>query len=237
MFEKYFIQQSNWLQESLNKRLEKKGISIPEKKDLSIFKEFFDFIKEHIPIGFSLAMGKIRNKTHVYGKNVDLIIYKKWTKSLLKLSGGYILVDHIYAFLSIEQELSTDSLIQHIEMTNSIKTMYAMDYELDESRIIPVYSILFAYKSRIPLLSHKLTLINASHEKEIPPTKEVDLICVLDQGVIIKDWEMGIFKIIETKEDTLMWFYIMLIEYLDRDNEIKVDLRRYIREVKEYAEK
>jgi hypothetical protein len=155
----------------------------------------------------------------------------------LKLTGGYVLTDQIYSFISIENELTTDSLLKHVEITQSIKTMYAMDYQLSEEKIIPIYSILFSYKSRVPLLSHKLSLVNASEEKNIPMTHEVDMVCILDQGMIIKDWEQSVFKIIETKEDTLMWFYILFIEFLDRDNELKLDLRSYIKEQKQYAEK
>jgi len=96
---------------------------------------------------------------------------------------------------------------------------------------------LFAYNSRVPLLSHKLSMVHASEEKSIPINCEVDLICVLDQGIIVKDWEQATFKIIETNEDTLMWFYILFIEFLDRENELKLDLRRYIKEEKQYVEK
>jgi hypothetical protein len=237
MFAKYFQEQTKWLQDSLKVRLEKKGISPPTEKDLKLFKEFYDFIKDHIPTGFSLAMGKVRNRTHVLNRNIDLIVYKKWCKNFLKLTGGYVLTDQIYSFISIENELTTDSLLKHVEITQSIKTMYAMDYQLSEEKIIPIYSILFSYKSRVPLLSHKLSLVNASEEKNIPMTHEVDMVCILDQGMIIKDWEQGVFKIIETKEDTLMWFYILFIEFLDRDNELKLDLRSYIKEQKQYAEK
>jgi len=237
MFAKYFQEQTKWLQDSLKVRLEKKGISPPTEKDLKLFKEFYDFIKDHIPTGFSLAMGKVRNRTHVLNRNIDLIVYKKWCKNFLKLTGGYVLTDQIYSFITIENELTTDSLLKHVEITQSIKTMYAMDYQLSEEKIIPLYSILFSYKSRVPLLSHKLSLVNASEEKNIPMTHEVDMVCILDQGMIIKDWEQGVFKIIETKEDTLMWFYILFIEFLDRDNELKLDLRSYIKEQKQYAEK
>ncbi len=237
MFQKYFLEKSNFLIESLKLRLEKKGITSPSEKDIRLFKEFYDFIKDHIPSGFSLAMGKIRNRTHVLNKNCDLIIYKKWCKNFLKLTQGYVLVDQIYSFITIENELSTENLIKHIDLTQSIKTMYAMDYSISDERILPIYSVLFAYKSRIPLLSHKLTLIHTSQEKQIPINHEVDMVCIMDQGIIIKDWEQSTFKVIETNEDTLMWFYILLIEFLDRENELKMDLRSYIKEQKEYVEK
>ncbi len=237
MFEKYFHEQSKFLRESFEARLEKKGISPPSEKDLKLFKEFYDFIKDHIPVGYSLAMGKIRNKTHVLNRSSDLIIYKKWCKNFLNLTGGFIPVDHTYAFFSIEGELTTDALVNHVNFTQSVKTMYAMDFGLSQEEIVPTYSLLFAYKSRIPLLSHKLAIIHNMEEKEITFSHSVDLVCVLNQGIIIKDWQNSVYKIIETNEDTLMWFYILLIEFLDRNNELNIDLRSYIKEEKQYVEK
>jgi hypothetical protein len=63
------------------------------------------------------------------------------------------------------------------------------------------------------------------------------MICVLDQGIVLKDWENGgAYRGIETANDTLMWFYILLLEYLDRDGSLGFDPRSYVREPKEYRE-
>lgn len=237
MFEKYFIEQSKFLSEALKRRIEQKEIGPADKKDIKLFKEFYDFIKDHLLTGYSLAIGKVRNRSYGYNVSCDLIVYRKWCKSLLKLTNGYIMVDDIYLFMSIENDLSTEALLRHVEMTRTIKTMYIMDHPEFEEKVIPVYSVLFAYKSRVPLLSHKISMINASSEKDIPLNQQVDLIAILDQGIIIKDWENGIFRIIETKEDTLMWFYILFTEFIDRENQFRLDLRSYIKNVKEYAEK
>ncbi len=63
------------------------------------------------------------------------------------------------------------------------------------------------------------------------------MVCVLNEGIIIKDWETQTYKIIETREDTLMWFYILFVEFLDRDSRLRLDLRKYLKEEKQYAEK
>ena len=65
----------------------------------------------------------------------------------------------------------------------------------------------------------------------------MDLICVLDRGILIKDWERaGRFKVVETETDTLMWFYIILLEYIDREGRFQWNLRDYIKNTREYGE-
>ena len=63
------------------------------------------------------------------------------------------------------------------------------------------------------------------------------MLCVLDQGLLVKDWEAGgEYKAVETGSDTLMWFYILLLEYLDRENKLDLNLRDMIKTTKEYKE-
>ncbi len=141
MFENYFREQSNFLIQSLQSKLQQTGIIPPEtKKDLKLFKEFYDFIKEHLPEGFNLAMGKIRNRTHLLNKSFDLIIYHKWCKNYLKLTGGYILLDQVYTILSLERELSSEALTQYIYQTRTLKAMYSMEYQLSDDQFVPIYN-------------------------------------------------------------------------------------------------
>ena len=242
MFSKYFEEQSVRLHESLVLNLDKRGIQLPGKeKDLTIYKELFTFIREHIPSEFSLATGRIRNNRHILNKNCDMLIYKKWCQKFLEMSGGYILSDFVHVYMGLEADLTTEGVFNHSNMTNAVKSLYALgetDGEtVDPERIIPLYSVLFAYKSSIPLLSHKKAISDAAEEKSLPLNHMMDMICVLDQGLIIRDWEKnGSYRVIETGKDTLLWFYTLLLEYLDRDGTVGLDPRKYIKDEKEYEE-
>jgi len=238
MFADYFLDQSRQLQGALHERLEKRGVQLPSKqKDVRIYKELYDFFKDHLPGGFSYAVGKIRNRKHLLNKSCDLLIFKKWCKKFFEMTGGYVLADQLHCFVTIETDLNTAQVLNHAALTEAVKTMYAADRELDENAIVPVYSVLFSYRSSIPLLSHRVALEDASREKDIPITRETDMIVVMDQGLILKDWENGgVYRGIETGEDTLMWFYILLLEYLDRDGSLGFDPRSYVKMQKEYRE-
>jgi len=222
----------------MRKNVEQRGIQLPGKeKDLSIYQEFFTFLQEHIPERLSIATGKVRSKKHILNRKCDILIYRKWCSRLLNMAGGYVIIDSLHCFLTLEQELTTENLYFHVALTNAMKSLYESVNEVEPGDAIPVFSAAVAYQSSIPLLSHKIAIKDAARERDIPVNHEPDLICVLNNGLIIKDWENGgDYKVVETGPDTLMWFYILLLEYLDRNGEQELDLRNYIKNVREYKE-
>lgn len=246
MFTEYFTKQSRRLQDALKKALhEQEKKSSSKKRDLRLYNELYSFLREHLPRKFALATGKVRSRERVLNKYCDALIYDGWCQRYLDMTGGYILCENLYAFINIEQDLSTKALISHVDMTRTLKKLY-IGLEKDEipeemkpqkPTPIPMFSLLFAYKSDVPLLSHRKALNDAAQEKKILPEFETDLICVLGKGLIIKDWENnGAYKTLETGEDTLMWFYILLLEYLERDGPGAIHAREYIQNTKDYVE-
>ncbi len=238
MFTEYFAKQSHTLSEGLKANLDKRGIQLPGKdKDINIYRDLFTFFKEHLPSEFSLATGKVRGKKHLLNKNCDLLIYKKWCQNFLAMAGGYVVSDFLYAFMSLETDLTTASVITHATMTNAVKSLYKGEREFAENQVIPVFSTIFAYRSSVPIMSHRVAIQGASRERGISVNHEMDMICILNQGLIIKDWESGGgYKIVETGDDTLLWFYILLLEYLDRDGAVGINARDYIKNAKVYKE-
>lgn len=240
MFTEYFVQKANFLQTSFKDAKEERGgaaVLSKREKDVRIYKEFFDFLREHLPHHFSLATGKVRSLKHLLNRNCDVLIYNKWCPKVLEMTGGYVLSDFLYAFMTIENDLNTQAIVTHSALTRAVKSLYATSKETKPNEIIPLFSILFAYNSSIPLLSHKVAMKDAAKEKEIELNHEIDMVCVLDQGIIVKDWEqMGDYNVIETGADTLMWFFVLLMEYLDRDGKVGFDLRSLIKNPKEYKE-
>lgn len=235
MFSDYFSKKSLDLTRALKSNLKKQGVKSPgKKKDVVLFQHFYDFLGEHIPNQFSLATGKVRNKKHLLNRSCDLIVYNKWCEKYLDLTGGYILSDSMYAFMSIEKDVAKSNLQTHANMTRALKSLYATEKEVGDA-LIPVYSILFAYtSSKEP---EELIEFSAqiNSDKEIAPNQTIDMIVILDKAIIIRDYEnSGELKSIITGNDTLMWFYILLMEYLDRDGSLQLDLRDYIKQNENY---
>ncbi len=240
MFTNHFIGEAQNLQKSLEKALAKyssKKPSSSEEKDLRVFEGFYQFIQKHLPESCFLSSGGVRNQKQILKKNCDLVLYKRWCESYLEMTGGYILTEDLYAFMSIDVEFNASTLNHHVSLTRAIKSLYTSQ-ETDEAKvIIPIYSILFVYHSSSSLLQIKKELEKLIERKEIILSQQVDMICVLDKGFIIKDWENGgIYRGIQSGKDTLMWFYVMLMEYLDQKDRNPIIFRNYVKEGRDYPE-
>ncbi len=244
MFSNYFKEQAEALEKALVRNMRRrssrstaKSSTAKKGKDLRLYREFYQFLQQHLPQKFSLAVGKVRNKNHILNRNCDLLIYRKWCADYMQITSDYVLSDDLHAAISLESELSVPHLSSHAAMTRAVKTICSRDESKSESRPVTTYSILFAYNAKHRLKTLKENLERILEDKEIELNRQPDMICLLNQGLLIKDWEIGgRYKGIKTNEDTLLWFYILLLEYLDRDEQLNINLRKYIKGVKEYVE-
>lgn len=238
MFASHFRKETKALQEALSKSLRKQGASAPEKpKNTKTYAAFYTFLRGHLSNEFTLSEGQVRNHRQVLKKNCDLIVYKQWCAQYLGMTGNYVLVEDIYAVMSLETSYRQQALGTHLSLTRALKSLYISQREEAARTIIPLYSIFFVYTSSVSLLAMKQQLTKYLDQKDIPLNQQIDLICVLDKGLIIKDWEKeGHYRGLQTEGDTLMWFYIILMEYLDRGGEKSLPLRDYVKSGRSYTE-
>ena len=242
MFSNHFIEQSELLEKSLEKAvtkyLSKKSTnSVEKEKDLRVYEGVYQFLQKHLPENCSLSSGRIRNQKQILKKNCDVVLYRKWCESYLEMTGGYVLSEDLYAFMSLEMDLNIQNLSNHINLTKATKTLYT-NFENDKVHvIIPLYSIFFSYNTDLSLTQIKKELNKVIEKKEIALNQQLDLICILNHGLIIKDWENGgTYRGIQTGKDTLMWFFVILTEYLDQKERTSISFRDYIKEGREYSE-
>ena len=227
-------------------------------KNLRQFKSVFDFLKNHLPFEHALATGKVRNSVQILSKDCDLVFYRKWCDAYLDLTGGYILADDIVAFLNVENEIADGNLRTYLSLTSAMKLLKlsgsndARDAKadlangsgeeksaLDAQGVVPLYSIFFSYSSRRALAEVKQAVLTACEKKEFPIEQKPDIFCVLDKGILVRDWEAGgDYRGLITEEDTLMWFYILLMEHIDVQNKggLPSNLRNLVKSNKVYEE-
>lgn len=247
MFGNYFAEQATAIETALAKNLKRRGVASSGKtKNLKTYQAIYDFLKNHIPSEFSLAAGRVRNNRQMLKHSCDVLIYKRWCERYFDLSGGYVLADNLHAFMSLEANLEAPAITMHVGLTSAMKSLYIMqkqqleedgNAEKESQHLVPLYSILFSYTSSRSLLYIKQNIEKVSEQKEIPLNRQVDMVCVLNKGILIKNWEAGgVYQGIETGRDTLMWFYVILTEYLDREGSLQLNLRDYIKSGREYNE-
>ncbi len=239
MFTDHFSSQTRLLKGSLEKSLKKGGAVAPEnvKNPRILYQSFYTFLQEHLPTDFSVTLGRVRNGKQILKNSCDVLVYKEWCKAYLSMTGGYVFSQDLYTFLKIESSIDSQNLRGYISLTRAIKSLYLAQVKNTPPSIIPLYSVLFSYTSSRGLVHIKESLIKEIEKKEVPLNYQVDMICILGRGIILKDWEAGgSYRGIQTGEDTLMWFYILLMEYLDRDGKMQINLRDYIKSNRNYSE-
>ncbi len=252
MFSKYFSDTQREILKSHRRSSSPASSGSRKGKNLRQFKSFFEFLKGHLPYEHALATGKVRNRMQIFSKDCDLLLYHKWCESYLNLSGGYILVEDIVAFLTVESQISASNLRSFLSLTSGVKLlrMEGMSPEiarefseetsqaqaqaqaqaqgrgtgvteaesgiLNQKKIPSLYSIFFSFSSSVVFPEVKERLLEACNQKDYPAEQKPDILCVLDKGILVRDWEAGgEYRGLITEEDTLMWFYILLMEHID----------------------
>ena len=239
MFSKYFSQQQTSILKSKKNTPVKKPNQASKTKNLKAYRSFFSFLKDHLPYEYALATGKVRNHQKILSKNCDLLVYKKWCDAYLELSGGYVIVDDIYAFMTVEMAASPASLRAHVNLTSAMKNLKSseIDAEKKQEELIPIYSVYFSYSSLQQLPDVKEALLSLCEEKKIPINERPDILCILDQGILVRDWEKGgDYRGLLTENETLMWFYILFLEHIDVKGGLSINLRNFVKSNRVYDE-
>lgn len=239
MFSEYFASQSKHLVASIEKSLKEGDQKKGKGKNLKAFNEFYKFLKDHLPENLTLATGKVRNKKHILNKNTDVLLYERVIPKAIDLAGGYVYTDLLRAFITLDEKLDDRVIENHVGLTNALKTLYRMDKVIADNEIIHMYSMhVIANGSGIgELEAYRDKIEGLSRDKGIPVNSRPDLVVILNEALMLRNWEDGgRYIILETKEDSLMWFYVLMMEYLDQDQKLPIDLRDMIKTNKRYNE-
>jgi hypothetical protein len=238
MIAKYF--------KDFDKRIIKKkkaGVKTDEKKGKVSHKASVDLrmLKENLSriIPSNLRIDSVRpiDTAGFSPDGVDLVAYDPYCPDILDLMGGYVPYELVYGLFHIVQDLNKGTLI---EVLNKIATakklnMFAASPEDEEKPHIPSFVIASSTKYQFSEL--KNDIINYYLSKNIEYQYELDILMILHKGIVVKNWrEKRSFIALETNEDTFLWFFILMNEYLDLKKERTIDFRKYIKKEVIYNE-
>ncbi|MFH0975833.1 MAG: DUF6602 domain-containing protein [Spirochaetota bacterium] len=240
MFSKYFDKlEKNLIKKS---KTEKKGEVKSEKStgkkkekeavDLDALKETLSKI---IPSQLAVDSVKMIDPSGYSPENVDLIAYKELFKDIINLMGGFIPCELVYSTYHVTPVLNKETLNEVIRRIVQAKKINRFTDREDKPALIPAFAI--AYDSDLKLADLKSVLIDNYMSMSIDPASEVDIIVILNKGLIIKNWrDKRSFIALETGKDTFMWFFILMNEYLDVNKDNEFDLRNYVKHGEKYNE-
>ncbi|MEW6527061.1 MAG: hypothetical protein AB1444_10380 [Spirochaetota bacterium] len=233
MLKEYFstLQQRLGVQESKgNKKTAKK---VHAKEEFNA-KKIINLLQDIVPNDFVISDKKPVDASGYVPKTVDFIAYfKKWN-IVEQMMNGHIPSELVYGTFHVVDCINSQQLpeiLNNVALTKKLNKFA----ELEESVLIPAFVI--AGSSEIEMPQLKNTILDYYIERSIDNTLEFDIMMIVGKGIIIKDWrEKRKFVALETEEDTLLWFFILMNEYLDVDKKHSLDLRNYVKETRRYRE-
>ena len=167
---------------------------------------------------------------------VDFIAYKEYCRDIDKLLSGHIPYELIFGAFLLVNSLNKNTLLDAL---NRVSTIKKMNHFTEEGSNFYIPSFIIANNSKEYTLSElKNDIMNFYISKNMQSESEFEIMMIYNEGLLIKDWNRGDHRYIglETGEDTFLWFFILMSEYLDIEREDVFDPRKYIRTEKVYNE-
>ncbi len=203
--------------------------------DTKLLKESLSGI---IPSFLKIDAVKIIDSAGFSPDGVDLAAYREHYPQIIDIMGGYVPYELIHGMFHVVQNLDKDSLVEMLGKIATAKklNMYAAEQEEDEARTgIP--SFVIAASSKYQFIELKNDIINYYLSKNVEYRHELDILMIVNKGIVVKNWrEKRSFIALETKEDTFLWFFILMNEYLDVKKELDIDFRKYVKKEIRYNE-
>lgn len=200
-------------------------------------KHLRDMLAGVIPSHLSIDAIKPIDSAGFSPDGVDLVAYQKYYPEIINLMGGYVPYELVFGMYHLVQNLDKESLLDVLGKTATAKklNMFAMNQEGEERVHIP--SFVVAASSKYQFIELKNDIINYYLAKNIEYQYEIDIIMILHKGIIVKNWrEKRSFIALETNDDTFMWFFILMNEYLDVKRALNIDFRKYVKKEVVYNE-
>jgi hypothetical protein len=204
--------------------------TVPKAKKIKFnTKLFAENLNKIIPSHLAAKDVKPVDSSGFSPEGADLIIYKEYCRDIVEIMNGCIPYELVYGAIHFEPELSKKSLQEAIERVLSVKKLNRYTETFDENETYPIPSFIISTETDFSIGEIKNSLINYYMAKSIDHRLEVDILVVLNKGIVVKDWkEKRSYIGLETNEDTMYWFFILMNEYLDIEKNTELDFRNYI---------
>ncbi len=224
---------------STSKSAAKKGTAKKAVKKTSSqidLKSFAERINGVVPQRLKVESVKIIDSSGFSPEGADLIAYNEYCRDIVKLFNGYVPYELVYGAYFAVNNLVKNSLADVLGRVATVKKINHF-VETESVYSVPCF-ILAATSEEYPLLELKNDIVNYYMSTGIESESEFEIFGIINYGIIIKDWHQGkrSFVALETGEDTLLWFYVLMNEYLDENRDDEFDLRSYVRADTSYNE-
>ena len=237
MFKKFFIDVNKKLLKKAGAGTSEKGASKSKKAESAIdTKVLIERLNGLVPSKLKVATVRPIDSSGFSPDGSDFIAYNEFCRDIDKILNGYVPYELIHGAFFLVNNLNKNTLADALSRVTAIKKI---DQFSEDGGKFSIPSFIIANNNKeygLPEL--KNDIINFYMSKNITTESEFEIMMIFNEGLLVKDWEKGDHRYIglETGEDTLMWFFILMNEYLDVVREDVFDARKYVRSEKVYNE-
>ncbi len=250
MFKKYF---ANFLKKAVKKSdrasaskktssAVKKGVKAKprtESKKTSVkidMKSLKESLSGIIPANLAIDSARPVDAGGFAPDGADLLIFHPYCRDIVKIMDGCVPFSIVRGAVFAVDNLDKKNLQEVVNRVSGVKKL-SMYSDEESGRNVRVPSFVIAGGTSSGMMEIKNDILNYYTNNNIDSEHEFDIMMIADKGIIVKNWrEPRSFIALETQEDTMMWFFILMNEYLDVKSEVEIDFRKYVRTEKTYRE-
>ena len=204
-------------------------------------------LKELLPQKYSVGSGIIVDADQTQSRQQDFFIYDAFDSPVFLTRSSYqvVPIESVYATVEVKSSLNKTELekcVKNIQSVKKLKLTPAKTLQWTPPKENQVMGMVFAYTSDISLEAVIKNLNEFNREMKIPYEEQINMICVLDKGVILPLEKNGLnnvrlmpnnntmlCKTQGSMEDNLSLFYLLLQYHLNLLIKAAPDLMEYAR--------
>lgn len=190
-----------------------------------------NFLTKSFPKKFVIETGEIIDSSNNKSKQADIVIYDEFMPIFDYGSSKHFVSGGVLSHIEIKSNLNSTELTKALDVTKSIKKL---NRDIDSTMIIgnlpkTMPSFLFAYDGveKETFKRH----INEFYKEEKDIDNIIDGVCVLNKYVMLKSMTTEgkiVCVFYDTKEDSLMTFFIRLFDAIYKNWQGRPNLYKYM---------
>jgi hypothetical protein len=207
------------------------------------------FLTDYLPKNLGVGSGLVIDSTGRPSLQQDVVIYDISKCPILYNMGGSQIfpVEGVYAVIEVKSNLDGAELNDCIEKILSVKNLKKTEffkpggpiedkYTLygKEFQFFPILGYAFAFNS-IELGNLTAQLLKQNQERRLPIENRIDVICVLNKGLVFSSHEKDIISLPEPNsylcwaenENSLLLFYLLLMAIISQARTNPINLIKY----------
>jgi hypothetical protein len=193
-----------------------------------------DLLSSLVPAHLKLDSVRITDAGGFIPDNVDFTVYREAFRNMDTMMSA-IPSDLVHGALFLNTGITVASLTETLTRVANLKKIDRFGEQHDSSQFIPAFVI--SMDMSMTYQDLKNIILDFYVSRSLDNYFEFDIMAIVNRGIVVKDWrEKRSFKILDTGEDTMKWFFILINEYLDVEKEGALDLRKYVKDAVQYRE-